>query len=120
MRYIPYLRGNQIPNCQRQTQHEKTDPVSCKFCTLYLLDMHLQKVGRKFWGNSHHRCVGNHALKSVCKSLENSCNSLIRHDGVCLSILVQLYQIRSLQNFRVSVDHGRDNMLAIKSYEPLM
>ena len=33
MRYIPYLRGNQVPNGQRQTQHEKTDPVSCKFCT---------------------------------------------------------------------------------------
>ena len=38
MRYIPYLKGNQIPNGQRQTQHEKTDPVSCKFCTLCLLE----------------------------------------------------------------------------------
>ena len=40
MRYIPYLRGNQIPKGQGQTQHEKTDPVSCKFCTLCLLDIH--------------------------------------------------------------------------------
>ncbi len=31
MRYIPYFRGNRFPNGQRQTQHEKTDPVSCKF-----------------------------------------------------------------------------------------
>ena len=35
-------------------------------------------------------------------------------------MFVQLDQIWSLQSCRVPVDSGRDNMLPVKSYEPLM
>ena len=75
-----YLGSNQVADCQRQTQHEKSDPVAGKFSPVCLLDIDLQKVGSKLRGNRHHGRVGNHSLQSVCKSPEDPSKCLIRYE----------------------------------------
>ena len=75
-----YLGSNQVADCQRQTQHEKSDPVAGKFSPVCLLDIDLQKVGSKLRGNRHHGRVGNHSLQSVCKSPKDPSKCLIRYE----------------------------------------
>jgi len=46
-----YLGSNQVADCKRQTQHEKSNAVAGKFSPVCLLDIDLQKVGSKIRGN---------------------------------------------------------------------
>ena len=115
-----YLGSNQVADCKRQTQHEKSNAVAGKFSPVCLLDIDLQKVGSKIRGNRHHGRVGNYSLQSVCQSPKDSSKCLIRYEWMCFSLFILPDQIWSLQSCSVPVDNGRDYMLPVKSNEPLM
>jgi hypothetical protein len=79
--YAKNLPREQVAHCKRERQHEKSDPITGKFCSFCFLDIHLQKVSSIFWSNINHGSVGLHTLKSVCKALEDPSNHLIRQEG---------------------------------------
>ncbi len=117
-----YLWSNQIANCKGQREYEKTDPITGKFCSFCFLHIHLQKVSRIFWSNtsSNHGCVRNHTQKSVCKALEYPGNRLIRQEGMRITVLVHCSEILPLQNLRVTVNDGWNDVLAVRADKLLM
>ncbi len=69
-----YLWSDQVAHCQWERQHDESNSITGKFCTVCFLDKHLQKVSGIFRGNRYSRLV---SLKSVSQALEYPCNSLI-------------------------------------------
>ena len=76
-----YLWSNEVAHCQRQSQHEKSDPITSERCSVCFLDVDLQKVCGIFGGNGYSGRVRHHTLnlglKPVSQALEDPGNCLI-------------------------------------------
>ena len=115
-----YLWGDEVAHSQWESQHEESNSITSKLCSLCFLHKHLQKVSCIFRGNRYCRRVRHNTLKSVGQALEDSCNSLIGYKCMLLAVFVQRNQIWPLQSLGVTVHYGRNNVFTVKSNKPLM
>ena len=72
-----YLWSNEVAHCQRQSQHEKSDPITSELCSVGFLDIDLQKVCGIFRGNGYSGRVRHNTLKPVSQALEDPGNCFV-------------------------------------------
>ena len=115
-----YLRGDEVAHSKWERQHEESNSITCKLCSLCFFHRHLQKVSSIFRGDRYWRRVRHNPLQSVGQALENSCNCLIGYKCMLFAVFVQRNQIWPLQSLGVTVHYGRNNVFTVKSNKPLM
>ena len=72
-----YLWSNEVAHCQRQSQHEKSDPITSELCSVGFLDIDLQKVCGIFRGNGYSGRVRHNTVKPVSQALEDPGNCFV-------------------------------------------